>query len=92
MIKSRGHGGDVLERKKYVLKPRPVPQKIFTDLDEEQQNAVVNSDNRALISFILAFVGSSRQRHCERNPDTSVPVVVHPARPAQDYRAGYRQL
>ncbi len=59
MIKSRGHGGDVLERKKYVLKPRPVPQKIFTDLDEEQQNAVVNSDGRCIV---IAGPGSGKTR------------------------------
>ncbi len=52
-------GGVDLEKKKYVLKPRPVPQKIFTDLDNEQQNAVVNSSGR---SIVIAGPGSGKTR------------------------------
>ncbi len=45
--------------KKYVLKPRPVPLRIQRDLDEEQQNAVLNSKGR---SIVIAGPGSGKTR------------------------------
>ncbi len=45
--------------KRYKLKPRPVPEKIYYDLDEEQKNAVLNSDGR---SIVIAGPGSGKTR------------------------------
>ncbi len=44
---------------KYVLKPRPVPEVIYKNLDEEQKNAVVNSKGR---SIVIAGPGSGKTR------------------------------
>ncbi len=44
---------------KYILKPKPVPERIFKDLDEEQKNAVLNSKGR---SIVIAGPGSGKTR------------------------------
>ncbi len=45
--------------KKYKIVPRAVPQNIYEKLDEEQQNAVLNSEGR---SIIIAGPGSGKTR------------------------------
>lgn len=44
---------------KYVLKPKPVPEVIYKNLDDEQKNAVINSKGR---SIVIAGPGSGKTR------------------------------